>query len=51
MTIMSLIYGVGARRVTVAHVAEHVPNAALHPKMAGGARGAAMVPKVTPAAA
>ena len=45
------VHGVGARRATVAQVALHVPRAALQPKIAAGAAGAAMVPKVTPAAA
>jgi hypothetical protein len=43
--------GVGAGRVTAAQAAEHVPNAELHARMAGGAAGAATVPKVKPAAA
>lgn len=46
-----VFHGVGASRATVAQAVEHVPKAALHATMAGGARGAAMVPKVTPAAA
>lgn len=43
--------GIGAKRATLAHTAVHVPRAALHATIAGGARGAAIVPKVTPAAA
>ena len=42
--------GVGVR-ATTAHAAEHVPSAPLQAMMAGGARGAAKVPKVKPAAA
>jgi hypothetical protein len=42
---------VGASSATVAQVALHVPNAALHPTIAAGAAGAAMVPNVAPAAA
>jgi len=45
------IHGVGARRATVAQVALHVPRAALQATIAGGAAGAAMVPKTAPAAA
>jgi hypothetical protein len=44
------IHGMGAIRAVDAQAAEHVPNAALQPKMAGAARGAAIVPNVTPAA-
>ncbi len=36
---------------TTAHAAEHVPKAPLHATIAGGASGAAIVPKVNPAAA
>jgi len=45
------VHGVGVRRATDAQAAEHVPSAALQPKIAAGARGAAIVPKVTPPAA
>ena len=38
-------------RATMAQAPEQVPRAVLHPTIAGGARGAAMVPKVKPAAA
>jgi len=49
--VIARVHGVGAKRATVAQVAEHVPRAALQPKIAAGATGAAMVPKVAPAAA
>ena len=45
------IQGVGAKSPTVAQAAEHVPSAALHASIAGGAAGAAItVPKMAPAA-
>lgn len=44
-------HGMGASRVTDAQAAEQVPSAELHPRMAAGATGAAMVPNVAPAAA
>jgi len=51
LKIYSLFQGVGAKRATVAQVAQHVPNAALHARIIGGAAAAAMtVPKVAPAA-
>lgn len=37
--------------MAAAHAAEQLPKAVLHARMAGGARGAATVPKVKPAAA
>jgi len=46
----SRFHGIGAIRAVPAQAAEQVPKAALHPKMAGGARGAATVPNVNPAA-
>ena len=49
--ILLTIQGVGAKRATVAQAAEQVPNAALHPRIAGGAATAATtVPNVNPAA-
>ena len=42
--------GVGANRPMVAQAALHVPRAALHARMAGGAAGSA-TPMVKPAAA
>ena len=48
--ILTILQGVGARRATLAQAAEHVPNAALQARMAGGAAAATMVPKVAPAA-
>ena len=43
--------GIGAIKAVAAQAAEQVPRALLQAIMAGGARGAAMVPKVNPAAA
>ena len=49
--ILTILQGVGARRAPLAQAVEHVPNAALQARMAGGAAAAAtMVPKVAPAA-
>ena len=46
------LYGVGAKSATVAHAAEHVPNAALQATMAAGTPTPAVtVPKVNPAPA
>lgn len=42
--------GVGANAIA-AQAVEHVPKALLQATMAGGAMGAAMMPKVNPAAA
>lgn len=45
-------YGVGAKRATVAHIAEQDPSAALHARIVAGAAAAATtVPNWKPAAA
>lgn len=44
-------HGVGANKVIDAQAAEQLPRALLHPIIAAGAAGAAIVPKVAPAAA
>lgn len=51
MALGACVQGVGARRATDAQAEEHVPSAALQPKIAAGAAGAAIVPKVSPPAA
>ena len=47
---LTWVHGVGARRATLAHVAEQVPKAELQATIAAGAPAARTVPKVNPAA-